>query len=134
MSNNKKIQTLLDEKIKNQKDFSEQLSQKYKFIQFEGKLKSDFIIGLGESPPTETGMILDHTIGVPYIPASIIKGAVRFAYTLNYIDVNRDNLPTEQETIKVKDGSKNNIIVLKEKDTIITKLFGGENKEDKEYA
>jgi CRISPR-associated protein Cmr6 len=134
MLDNKEIQILLDEKIKNQKDFSEQLSQKYKFIQFEGKLKSDFIIGLGESHPTETGMILDHTIGVPYIPASTIKGAVRFAYTLNYIDENKDNLPTEQETIKVKDGSKKNIIVLKEKDTTITKLFGGENKEDKEYV
>jgi len=120
ISENKKTQELLKNKIKNQKDFAKQFFQKYKFIQLEGKLKSDFIIGLGESHPTELGMILDHLIGVPYIPASTIKGAVRFAYSLNYIDRNKNDLP-----------QKNGELI--EKDTPITKLFGGENKETENY-
>jgi len=50
---------------------------------FKAKSTSPFITGLGSGHPTETGMILDRNIGVPYIPASSIKGVLRLACALN---------------------------------------------------
>lgn len=47
------------------------------------KTISPFITGLGLGHPTETGMILDRNIGIPYIPASSIKGVLRLAYAIN---------------------------------------------------
>ena len=45
--------------------------------------KTPFISGLGSGHPTETGMILDRNLGVPYIPASSVKGVCRLAYAIN---------------------------------------------------
>lgn len=45
--------------------------------------KTPFISGLGSGHPTETGMILDRNLGVPYIPASSIKGVCLLAYAIN---------------------------------------------------
>lgn len=45
--------------------------------------KTSFISGLGSGHPTETGMILDRNLGVPYIPASSVKGVCRLAYAIN---------------------------------------------------
>lgn len=45
--------------------------------------KTPFITGLGSGHPTETGMILDRNLGVPYIPASSVKGVCRLAYAIN---------------------------------------------------
>ncbi len=47
------------------------------------KTVSPFITGLGSGHPTETGMILDRNIGIPYIPASSIKGVLRLAHAVN---------------------------------------------------
>lgn len=47
------------------------------------KTSSPFITGLGSGHPTETGMILDRNLGVPYIPASSIKGVLRLSYAIN---------------------------------------------------
>jgi len=47
------------------------------------KLVSPFITGLGSGHPTETGMILDRNTGIPYLPASSIKGVLRLAYAVN---------------------------------------------------
>lgn len=44
---------------------------------------SPFITGLGSGHPTETGMILDRNTGLPYIPASSIKGVLRLAQAIN---------------------------------------------------
>ncbi len=44
---------------------------------------SPFVTGLGSGHPTETGMILDRNLGVPYIPASSIKGVLRLAHAIN---------------------------------------------------
>ncbi len=52
-------------------------------LKITAKTISPFITGLGSGHPTETGIILDRNIGVPYIPASSIKGVMRFAYALN---------------------------------------------------
>ena len=52
-------------------------------FEFYAKTVSPFISGLGAGHPTETGMILDRNLGVPYIPASSIKGVVRLAHAIN---------------------------------------------------
>lgn len=51
----------------------------YDAIIFHAKLTSRFITGIGQSHPNEIGMCFDHTLGIPYISASSLKGAVRFA-------------------------------------------------------
>lgn len=48
--------------------------------------KTPFISGLGSGHPTETGMILDRNLGVPYIPASSVKGVCRLAYAINNVE------------------------------------------------
>jgi CRISPR-associated protein Cmr6 len=50
--------------------------------QFKAQLSSPFVSGLGSGHPTETGMILDRNSGLPYIPASAVKGALRLACAL----------------------------------------------------
>lgn len=52
-------------------------------LKITAKTISPFITGLGSGHPTEKGMILDRNIGVPYLPASSIKGVMRLAYALN---------------------------------------------------
>lgn len=47
------------------------------------KLTAPFVSGLGMAHPTETGLILDHTSGMPYIPAPSQKGVLRLAHLIN---------------------------------------------------
>lgn len=55
---------------------------------FRAKTASPLITGLGSGHPTETGMILDRNTGVPYIPASSIKGVLRLACAVNLARTN----------------------------------------------
>lgn len=59
------------------------------------KTSSPFITGLGSGHPTETGMILDRNLGVPYIPSSSIKGVLRLAYAVNIAD-GRSEVPDSE--------------------------------------
>ena len=43
---------------------------------FEGELLSRMLIGHGNPSPTEVGLTLHHTWGVPYIPGTALKGLV----------------------------------------------------------
>lgn len=43
-----------------------------------------FLTGIGEASPTEVGMLFDRNSGIPFIPASSIKGCVRQAYCVNF--------------------------------------------------
>lgn len=47
------------------------------------RLSSSFVSGLGMAHPTETGLALDHTSGLPYIPAASQKGVLRLAHLIN---------------------------------------------------
>ncbi len=60
-------------------------SETYEAIQIEATLSSPLITGIGESHPNEISMVFDHNLGIPYIPASGVKGIVRFAHTLSLI-------------------------------------------------
>ena len=48
------------------------------------KNESPFIAGMGLEHPTENGMVWHHTLGVPYLPASSLKGILRAWYRETY--------------------------------------------------
>jgi CRISPR-associated protein Cmr6 len=58
----------------------------YTMLTLRAKLSSRLVTGLGQTHPTETGMVFDHNLGIPYIPAASIKGLVRFAHELAETD------------------------------------------------
>jgi len=47
------------------------------FFKIQKKLSWRMVIGLGGSHPQETSMVLHHIYGIPYIPASAVKGVTR---------------------------------------------------------
>lgn len=52
-------------------------------LEITAKLQAPFVSGLGGCHPTETGFILDRNSGLPYIPASAVKGVLRVAHALD---------------------------------------------------
>jgi len=54
----------------------------YEVITSRATLKTPLITGIGESHPHEVSMVFDHNLGIPYIPASGVKGIVRFAHAI----------------------------------------------------
>ena len=94
----------------------------YKEIVITAKLKMPLITGIGEPHPSETNMIFDHNIGVPYIPATSIKGVARFAHILSILL--DGNLKLKEKYQKLEE--------IKLEDTDIPDIFGGDkNTEDK---
>jgi CRISPR-associated protein Cmr6 len=103
---------LLGKKHQAQDSFIRAFRDKYVPLVIKAQLKTRLITGLGQTHPTETGMVFDHNIGVPYIPASSIKGLVRFAHRLekgNGLDETKDSDP----------------------ETLIPAIFGGNSMEAK---
>lgn len=115
--NDKKI---LSDKIANkqkeQKEFCKYLIESYKksgnesenknwqFCEIEAVLDTPLITGIGESSPAEVGMVFDHTLGIPYIPASGIKGIVRFSHLLELVQSgelakHKDDIKTDKESL-----------------------------------
>jgi len=58
--------------------------QGYKIKSFDKKTISPMVIGLGNEDIFETSLTLHHIYGIPYIPASAIKGVVR-NWTVNSV-------------------------------------------------
>ncbi|NCC26063.1 MAG: type III-B CRISPR module RAMP protein Cmr6 [Deltaproteobacteria bacterium] len=52
-------------------------------LEIRASLQTPFVSGLGSGHPTETGFILDRNTGVPYLPASAVKGVLRLAQAVN---------------------------------------------------
>jgi len=113
------IQRFLDMKHNDQKRFCDAFSSGYETIVFKSNLKIPLITGIGETHPHEVSMVFDHNMGIPYIPASGIKGIVRFAHTLGLIA----NIPLE----KVKTDKEGKKYFDDEEESSILQLFG--NKE-----
>lgn len=65
--------------------------------EFRSCLLSPYVSGLGAGHPTETGIILDRNSGLPYIPASSLKGVLRLAHAIDIADI-------YPELVKHKDG------------------------------
>ena len=58
----------------------------YEVLTCRAMLLSSLVIGLGNEHPTEKGFRFDWTMGVPYIPATGLKGVVRLAYLVNRLN------------------------------------------------
>lgn len=64
------------------------------------KLTAPFVSGLGMTHPTETGLVLDHTSGMPYLPASSQKGVLRLVHLLNTLCDEKGNWLSEDELLR----------------------------------
>jgi CRISPR-associated protein Cmr6 len=103
----------------------------YPFV-YHAKLISPFVSGLGMTHPTETGLVLDHTSGIPYLPASSQKGVLRIAHIINTL-FNENGEWRELEDlldqgIVKKDENTSNI--LWEEDAASRTLFGFSEKKE----
>lgn len=109
------VMDFLSCKQKRQKDYLELLKQQgVQVFSFIAKTTSPFVTGIGSGHPTETGMILDRNLGVPYIPASSIKGVLRLACAINLAMNNEEY-------------AKNGIVP--DEDTTLVKYFGSMSQE-----
>jgi CRISPR-associated protein Cmr6 len=92
------LDKLLKEKHMKQALFLKSFSEnKFNKIIIVAKAISPLITGLGETHPHETSMVFERNIGVPYIPASSIKGIMRFTHSLDrYLD-NKENIKTDNK-------------------------------------
>lgn len=94
---------------------------------FTGTLKTALITGLGEAHPSETSIVLDHTLGIPYFPASGIKGMVRFSHSKQLVlDEAGNFLDTFVKEIKRENNSSELILDEKNIGTHIPLFFGGD--------
>ena len=126
IKNNNYTRELLDNKHYNQICFYESFKKKYEIIIISAELISPLITGIGQTHPNEVGMTFDHTIGIPYIPASTVKGIVRFSHTIGLLDDLRENHLNEIK--KDKKNENNNEIYEYFNDeaewTNVSKIFG----------
>ncbi len=132
---NKETNNLLQTTHLRQYNYCRQMkSNGWHYFVVEAELSSPFVSGLGMSHPTETGLVLDHTSGVPYIPAAGQKGVMRLAHMINSMkdeDGNWKELEQlyEQDIIKDenKDGEK---ITCWQEDGSSKTLYGYSGKKD----
>ncbi len=125
LKNNIALRNLLDSKQKSQQQFCKTCEKAgYKIIKYQAELKSPLITGIGQTHPNEVGMVFDHTMGIPFIPASSVKGIIRFAHMMELIK--SENL--QQFTDSDKDGEYIDESNLK---TLIPPIFGGDAKGEK---
>jgi len=92
----------IEKKHINQIDFCKAMENiGFKTIALHSKLKTPLLTGIGESHPHEISMVFDHTLGMPYIPATGIKGVARLTFILNHILDNKE-VSKEKDTISLK--------------------------------
>ncbi|MBW1737225.1 MAG: type III-B CRISPR module RAMP protein Cmr6 [Deltaproteobacteria bacterium] len=124
MKKNRKLAELLEQKHKDQNRFCKSFEKAgYATIYFTAELKSPLVTGIGQTHPNEVGMVFDHTLGIPYIPASGVKGIVRFAHTLGLIDKGDPSFIAQDNNGEYIDETNAN--------TLIPDIFGGDEKTEK---
>lgn len=71
-------------------------------IQFQAVVTSPLVIGIGGAHPSEVGLTFHWTLGVPYIPATSIKGLCRFAFEVEEINrfSSEDELRDQREILR----------------------------------
>ncbi len=115
---------MLEQKHKDQESFCDAFSARYETIVIRARLKTPLITGIGESHPHEVSMVFEHNMGIPYIPASGIKGIVRFAHTIGLLD----DIPPEE----IKKDKRGKAYFDDEADwTNIPRLFGTQKNRGK---
>lgn len=126
--NSDKLRDILKNKHYFQYSFYKSCEEKYEVLIITAQLISPLITGIGQAHPNEVGMTLDHTLGIPYIPASSIKGIVRFSHTLGLLGDLSSKHPGE-----IKKDKKNNEEYFDDEAewTNISAIFGkGGNKDN----
>jgi len=75
---------------------------KYKFLLKEKPFttSSRLIIGLGGTSPLETSITLHHTFGIPYIPATALKGVCRMVAFWKIFEFIKEEIKEEKEIEK----------------------------------
>lgn len=76
------LQGLLDKKNADFDSFCNLFTPTHYLLNIKARLISPLITGIGESHPGEVGMVFDHSLGIPYLPASGIKGVHRLLFTV----------------------------------------------------
>lgn len=72
-------------------------------LEISARLSTPYVSGLGGTHPTETGFILDRNTGLPYIPASGIKGVLRMAHSLNVAEAHPELLRQTNDGLELPD-------------------------------
>lgn len=87
---------ILNSYHKRQESYLKSLEEQgFKTLTIYAQSISPFITGIGSGHPTETGMILDRNTGLPYLPASSVKGVLRLAYAVNIAN-GREKVPDSE--------------------------------------
>ena len=72
-------------------------------LEIRARLIAPFVSGLGLGHPTETGLTLDRNTGLPYIPASSVKGVLRLACALHIAETEPDEVVTGKNGAEIPD-------------------------------
>jgi CRISPR-associated protein Cmr6 len=71
----------------------------YRVKMFTLPLISPLTLGLGDEHPSEKGFRFDWTLGVPFVPASSVKGVVRLAYLVNMLNSLAASNPNDDKSL-----------------------------------
>lgn len=140
LSDNSLLLAQLKKKHLHQMDYCHAMtshpSSPYEKRVFKAELNSPLITGIGASHPSETALVLDHTLGIPYIPASSIKGSVRFSHALSLLFDERGEFTDRFTMIKTigtgKDQREAEVLDEANWETLIPALFGGDRYQEGE--
>lgn len=110
------IKDKLESLHRNQRDYLLSFPEKdYEVIELKATTRTPLITGIGQPHPNEVSMVFDYMLGIPYIPASSIKGLLRFTTIVKELKDNAEkynNLHTindeEIEEIKYYFGGQSN--------------------------
>lgn len=115
---NENEKRILDKIKKDMELIKDSLENRFKWLAFPGEVNDKLIIGLGNHSVFETGITLHHTYGMPYIPGSALKGALKNYIIEEYFKECMNKC--DEECSKQCEESAN-------KDSLFIKIFGGEN-------
>lgn len=114
---NPALKKLLEKKHADQQDFCRVHSQNGGgAIEIRAQLLTPLITGIGKTHPGEVGVTIDHCMGIPYLPASGVKGLARLAHILNLIE------DKEKAAFLIEGDELNDTHV----ESLIPELFGGD--------
>ncbi|WP_338152156.1 type III-B CRISPR module RAMP protein Cmr6 [Clostridium botulinum] len=85
-------------------DYLNEDKELYENIDFNVKLSDKFVVGLGEHSVFETDIKLHHTYGVPYIPASAVKGCFRSYIIQRYFKSKEKKAKEDKNFIEIFGG------------------------------
>lgn len=68
-------------------------------VELSATATTRFLTGIGQTSPTEVGMVFDRNTGLPYLPAASVKGAVRYAWCVNFAMAHPEAVDLKKQTI-----------------------------------